>query len=178
MIPEAGKATNSNVSPVAARVDVDIGKSNERKRSADEIGNDIRERLTAAGRRRSARRAGRHQQRRAEAGADPVLWAGFAAPDGDHERLHGEDEADPGRGGRRPFRAGAEGRAAHRASIAASPTTSASRSVTRRTRCASPSRASRSATGSTRSARRATWPCACIPKIAWMPRTSSTCPSR
>jgi len=44
MIPEA-KATNSNVKPGGGRVYVDIGKSNTRKRSAYEIGNDIRERL-------------------------------------------------------------------------------------------------------------------------------------
>ncbi len=44
MIPET-RATNSNVKPGGGRVYVDIGKSNERKRSAYEIGNDIRERL-------------------------------------------------------------------------------------------------------------------------------------
>ena len=44
MIPET-KATNSNVKPGGGRVYVDIGKSNTRKRSAEEIGNDIRERL-------------------------------------------------------------------------------------------------------------------------------------
>jgi hydrophobic/amphiphilic exporter-1 (mainly G- bacteria), HAE1 family len=44
MMPET-EATNSNVRPGGGRVYVDIGKSNERKRSAYEIGNDIRERL-------------------------------------------------------------------------------------------------------------------------------------
>ena len=44
MIPET-KATNSNVKPGGGRVYMDIGKSTTRKRSAEEIGNDIRERL-------------------------------------------------------------------------------------------------------------------------------------
>ena len=44
MIPET-KATNSNVKPGGGRVYMDIGKSNQRKRSAELIGNDIRERL-------------------------------------------------------------------------------------------------------------------------------------
>jgi hydrophobic/amphiphilic exporter-1 (mainly G- bacteria), HAE1 family len=43
-IPET-EATNSNVRPGGGRVYVDIGKSNERKRSAYDIGNDLRERL-------------------------------------------------------------------------------------------------------------------------------------
>ena len=44
MMPET-KATNTNVKPGGGRVYVDIGKSNERKRSAETIANDVRERL-------------------------------------------------------------------------------------------------------------------------------------
>jgi HAE1 family hydrophobic/amphiphilic exporter-1 len=44
MMPET-KATNTNVKPGGGRVYVDIGKSNERKRSAETIANEIRERL-------------------------------------------------------------------------------------------------------------------------------------
>ncbi|MEJ0038220.1 MAG: efflux RND transporter permease subunit [Gammaproteobacteria bacterium] len=44
MLPET-EATNSNVKPGGGRVYVDIGDSDKRKRSAEIIGNDIRERL-------------------------------------------------------------------------------------------------------------------------------------
>ena len=45
MLPET-KATNSNVKPGGGRVYVDIGKSNERRRSAETIAADIRARLS------------------------------------------------------------------------------------------------------------------------------------
>ena len=91
------------VNPSGGRVYVDIGKSTQRKRSAEDIARELRALTGAAGRRR-VRRARRPEQRRAEARADPVLRPRLAPADGDHQRLHGEAAPGARRGGRRACR--------------------------------------------------------------------------
>ncbi len=87
-LPET-KATNSNVNASGGRVYVDLGKSTERKRSAcRDRGRPAR--AHGAHRRRRVRGARRPEQRRAQAGADPVLRPRFAPAHGHHERLHGQ----------------------------------------------------------------------------------------
>ena len=152
--------------------------STQRKRTPIEIADGAARADEPAGRRR-VRGARRPEQGAQQAGADPVLRARFAqaawrSPTTSWTRCAQVPGAvDVGLSEQEP-----KDELQDRARPRPGQLRSASRSTMRRRRCAWPSPASRSATGSIRRARRATSRCACIPTTASTPATSSACRSR
>ena len=98
----------------------------DRERSLEELAARPARQAQAAGRRR-VRRARRSQQRRAQAGADPVLRRGLAQAHGDHQRVHGQAAADSRARWTWACRSRIRRTSCGSSSTAASPTSSASR---------------------------------------------------
>jgi HAE1 family hydrophobic/amphiphilic exporter-1 len=173
-IPET-KATNSNINPGGGRIYVDIGKSTERVRTAQQIGAELRERTSmlvgaeftvlddlgnGAAKPVQVQFTGTDSRKLLEITNDFMVRLRKVPGAVDV----GLSQQDPQNELRIELDRGLAN------SLGISP-------LTPPTRCVWLLRASKSATGSTPQAKRAMWPCAWPPKTAPMRATSNACPS-